>query len=194
MVYLFTSLIPHYFTSLIYSLPSSSLPHSRTVSHILIGLCLTAWPLLVQGQHPGTHDGLGPFHFGTPLSDLEDELQGTLQISYGQEYFLYLGDSMDTFYGLKVRKVTLGFYQDKLNYIDVYFKNLDLQDYQALLSMAEQDFGPAEEFEDPSETGILDSFRWKGENIYLQLIRYGKGAIDWDDREMTILMAQLGRQ
>jgi len=145
---------------------------------------------LAQPVPPDEHKGLGVFTFGADLSQWEEQLEGTLQISYGQKYFDYQGDSMKTMYGLKVRTVNVGFLHEKLNYIDIYFKGLDEEGFMALLKMVEQDFGPAEVFEDPSEPGVLNSYRWKGAKKSFQLLRYGKGAIDWDDRDMTILMAQ----
>ena len=135
--------------------------------------------------------GLGPFKFETPFASLETNLKGVLQISYGQNYYLYLGDDQDVFYGLKVRKVNIGFYKDKLNYIDYYFRKLDNLAFAALLEMVSQDYGIADKIIDPADDGIQESYRWKGERTYLQLIRYGSNSIDWDDRNMTVLVAEL---
>ncbi|MDH5400355.1 MAG: hypothetical protein OEX02_19530, partial [Cyclobacteriaceae bacterium] len=92
---------------------------------------------------------------------------------------------------LKVRKTNLGFYKDQLNYIDFYYRKPDNLAFQSLLGQLEEDFGPAEQFNTIDEKGVLEAYRWKSKRVYLQLVRYGEGASDSDDKNMTVLMMEL---
>ena len=159
---------------------------------ILLAL-LSTLPIISFGQVKSLDEEykFGPFKFGQDLSRWEDKLKGTMQISFGQDYYLYTEQDQEIFYNLKVWQVNLGFYKDKLNYVDYYFRKLDDFAFDALLEQVSTDYGIPDKIIDPDDKSIIETYLWREEKVMLQLIRYSKDANDWDDRNMTVLAMEL---
>ncbi|MDX1628537.1 MAG: hypothetical protein R3345_07545, partial [Fulvivirga sp.] len=90
------------------------------------------------------------------------------------------------FYGFKTYEINLGFNQDKLNYLDIYFRKLDDEEFEYLLQQLEKDFGEATPFT-PRDKGISEALEWRGDHLKMQLYRYNQDAVDHYDRNMTVL-------
>ena len=149
--------------------------------------------LITYKTSPGQEfapNGLGPFEIGTPYIELQQNLEEYLSISYGQKYYYYTGKNLDVWEGLKIHKISLGFFQGKLNYIDFYFRKPEENTFLFLLSKCETLLGKAAKIEKASEKGVFRAYSWTHDLNYFQLISYNNEAIDWDDRNMTILMVQ----
>ncbi len=135
-------------------------------------------------------NGIKPFQFEEEKKDWEKFMYETLRISYGQSYYRYTGDQITTRFNLKVHAVNLGFFKDKLNYIDLYFKALDDFAFLGLLTLVKEEYGEPEKFLNETDPTVLEAYRWPGNNTKLELVRYNGQTADWDDRHMTVLSAK----
>ncbi|MEM9855926.1 MAG: hypothetical protein AAF843_01140 [Bacteroidota bacterium] len=139
------------------------------------------------GQH--TIDDQKAF-FSLELGSSPEELNGHLQldltISYGLKYYKYRSKDLKTIYGLKVHEINLGFREDKLEYIDIYYDKLDHDEFESLISYLETSYGSSVEFQ-PAEKGITEAVRWQGKTTVLDVYRYGSEVIDQEDKNKSVV-------
>lgn len=126
------------------------------------------------------------FTFGSTPESIEGRLQLDLTISYGVKYYKYYGRLLKSVYNYKTSQVNLGFRDEKLEYLDVYFNKLDATQFADLLSHLQRDYGPSVAFK-TEERGIIEAVEWRGEHIVMQFYRYDDTAVDYDDRNQTVL-------
>ncbi|MEM6525408.1 MAG: hypothetical protein AAF693_16520 [Bacteroidota bacterium] len=124
--------------------------------------------------------------FGSKPEEIPGKLQLDLTISYGLKYYKYKSKNHKEIYGQKVHEMTLGFQDDLLVYIDIYFSKLGPNGFRSLTDSLEVNFGKAKSFE-AVEKGIIDATRWEENNTTLDFYRYGDGAIDLDDRNKSVI-------
>lgn len=133
------------------------------------------------------------FSFGSSPENIKGSLQLDLIISYGVKYYKYKGPLLKQLYGYKPSQITLGFRDNQLEYLDVYFNKLDKDEFSVLLSQLQKDYGPSSSF-DTEERGVVEAEEWLGENLIMQFYRYDNTAVDHDDRNQTVLTLGLVRK
>ncbi|ELR70714.1 hypothetical protein C900_03487 [Fulvivirga imtechensis AK7] len=133
------------------------------------------------------------FTFGCSPESIKGSLQLDLVISYGVKYYKYKGPLLKQLYGKKPSQVTLGFRDDQLEYLDVYFNKLDKGEFSLLLSHLQTDYGMSTPF-NTAEQGVVGAEEWLGENLVMQFYLYDNTAIDHDDRDQTVLTLGLVRE
>ena len=126
------------------------------------------------------------FSLGSTPETFAGDLQLDLEISYGTKYYKYSGKLLRKFKAIKVHDINLGFHEERLIYLDLYFKRLDDNTFDYLLENLSQDYGEPIEFE-ALYSGIIASYEWKEEGLTAQLYRYNDEASDLADRHMTVL-------
>ncbi|MEO0556030.1 MAG: hypothetical protein AAF149_22795 [Bacteroidota bacterium] len=99
--------------------------------------------------------------FESSPSHIEGNLELNLTISYGLKYYKYRSKNYKEIYGLKIHFMNLGFRDDKLEYLDIYFSKLTAADFQVIIDSLECCFGESENFE-AVEKGIIEAIRWQG--------------------------------
>ena len=126
------------------------------------------------------------FVFGTSAEQYNN-LQLDLTISYGTKYYKYKGRRIKEFFGFKTHQVNIGFDNDALHYIDLYFKNLDQEAFDLLLQRLQYVYGEATEF-GALDKGVTQALEWTGDHLVMQLYKYNSEAPDFDDKNMTVLI------
>lgn len=135
-------------------------------------------------------NGIDIFHFEDDLGQWEKQVHETLRISYGQSYYRYTGDEINTKYNLRVHFINLGFFKNKLNYIDFYFKALDDFTFKGLLDLIKEEYGEPEKFLNETDPTIIEAYKWPGGYTTLELVRYNGTTSDWDNHHMSVLSAK----
>jgi len=126
------------------------------------------------------------FIIGNSVDAYAGDLQLDLEISYGTKYYKYAGKLLRKYKELKVHDINLGFHEDKLIYLDLYFKHLDDNAFDYLLEQLTLDYGESVPFT-ALDKGVISSFEWKEKDLTMQLYRYNDEASDHADRQMTVL-------
>lgn len=126
------------------------------------------------------------FSIGSHTENYQGDLQLDLTISYGTKYYKYAGKLLRKYRGLKVHDINLGFHEDRLIYVDLYFKRLDDNAFEYLLEQLTSDFGEPVMFM-ALDKGVLASYEWKENGLTTQLYRCNDEASDHADRHMTVL-------
>ncbi|HNP18438.1 MAG TPA: hypothetical protein PKL31_08405 [Fulvivirga sp.] len=109
-----------------------------------------------------------------------------LIISYGLKYYKFKSRELKEISGFKIHAINLGFRDDKLEYMDFYFKKLSSDDFTTLRTSLEREYGYAKEIE-PIEVGVVQAVTWAGDNVTLNLYRFESDANDLEDRNKTVL-------
>ena len=126
------------------------------------------------------------FEFGSSPNDVNGRLQLDLTISYGLKYYKYKSKNFKELYGQKIHDINLGFRDDQLEYIDMYFAKLDLDGFNDIREGLDLELGNSNRFE-AVEKGVIASFRWKIGETTIDFYQYNDEAIDLDDRNKTVL-------
>ncbi len=156
---------------------------------LTILLCLTSWIVVGQNKIFQNPDDLYDFHgftFGMAPDDLPGSLQLDLTISFGLKYYKYRDKSVQTLYNRKVYDINLGFRDDQLEYIDIYFNKLDQEAFDTFRNQLEVRFGSSTLI-DAVEPGIINAVQWDGNEVTIDLYRYGDEPIDNQDKNKTVL-------
>ncbi len=124
--------------------------------------------------------------FGSSPESQNGSLDLDLIISYGLKYYKFKSRELKEISGFKVQVINLGFRNDKLEYMDFYFKRLSSDDFSALRMSLEEKYGLAKEIE-PIEVGVVQAVTWAGDKVTLNLYRFEEEANDLEDRNKTIL-------
>ncbi len=155
---------------------------------------LITFILLVAGWQYGYGQGAATnsfhhfqgFELGSNIDAYKQDLQLDLEISYGTKYYKYAGRLLKKYKGLKVHDINLGFHDDELVYLDLYFNRLDDNAFEYLLDQLTLDYREPVLFT-ALDKGIIASYEWKEKGLTMQLYRYNGEALDHADREMTVL-------
>lgn len=126
------------------------------------------------------------FSFGSAPNDVKGSLKLDLTISYGLKYYKFSSNRHKEIYGLKVHDMSLGFRNDELEYIDIYYNRLEDEDLENLIVQLENEFGESKTV-DAIEKGVIESYRWSGKDTTIDLYRYGNDVISAEDKNKTIL-------
>ncbi|QSE98075.1 hypothetical protein [Fulvivirga lutea] len=124
--------------------------------------------------------------FSSSPEDLPGDLQLDLIISYGLKYYKYSHSSLDEVFEFKTSDINLGFNNEKLEYMDFYFPDLNNLDFDELRNKLEVRFGSAT-IVDAIEKGVTNSVQWKGQRVTIDLYKYGEDVIDTNDQNKTVL-------
>lgn len=138
------------------------------------------------GQKKLAQNSFFNLSFGATPQEVAGKLELDLTISYGLKYYKYKDKRLKVLYGQKVHEINLGFRDDQLEYIDIYFAKFEAADFQTLTDSLIKDFGQPLSFE-AVEKGVIESVRWKDDNTTLDFYRYGSNAVDMDDRNKSVI-------
>ena len=147
--------------------------------------------LVYSQESAGFEKGIGPFRFGDPTEKYSGQIRLILTMSFGQNYYAYQGMEANNLYDHRTNKVNLGFENERLFYIDLYFEGFDDEDFKALRQSLEKEYGESFHTDEPFEEGIDQAFRWDTANALMQLTKYNEEAVEFGDRNQTVLMLSL---
>lgn len=82
--------------------------------------------------------------------------------------------------------MNIGYQDDQLEYIDIYFNELKSDEVKRLIEQLESIFGKSEVVE-AFEKGVVESYRWDGTSTTLDLYRYGSEVISLEEKNKTVL-------
>ncbi len=154
----------------------------------ILPLILIYFVHICSGQNNPLIDaksGFGPFTLGTKVDLYERNLKLDYFISLGQKYYIYTGREIKTVKDYKIEKINIGFDQDILFYLDLYFKDDD--NYDSLKSFFESEYGESVPVANSNERGIVQAVSWQGEKVIAQLVQFSSEA-DEDDRNKIVFM------
>ena len=132
--------------------------------------------------------GFKVFTFDSTPEEYNGNLRLDLTISYGLKYYKYTGKEARDIHGFKASDINVGFRDDRLEYIDFYFKKIESSNFEELFAKLSETFGTGEKLENPDEKGVVQAVEWKGKKVLIQLYRYDDTANDTEDRNKTVLM------
>lgn len=160
---------------------------------ILILFIVFTQAALAQEMTIDQISGFGSFNFHDPYSDYKRNLRLTLIISFEgeQKFYDYTGNELKKVHDFKTTRVSLGFENDSLFYIDIYFQGLNENEYNELLKAFETEFGTATIMDNPADKGVERGYQWEGEEISAQLILYNDNAIDEYDRNKILFILRV---
>ena len=147
--------------------------------------------LVYAQSSSGFEKGIGPFRFGDSMQKYVGQIRLIEAISFGQNYYAYQGREASNLYDHPTNKVKLGFENEKLFYIDLYFKDFDDEKFKELRQSLEKEYGESFYTDEPFEEGIDQAFRWDTANALMQLTKYNEEAVEFGDRNQTVLMLSL---
>lgn len=125
--------------------------------------------------------------FGSSPESIKGQLRLDLTISYGTSYYKYSGKLLKYIQEFKTEDVNLGFHDDMLIYIDIYFNKMSITEFDELKDRLEKHYGPSSQFT-AIDRGVINAIEWKGKNLTMQLYRYGREASDFADKNKTVLV------
>ena len=155
---------------------------------LIIFLVLSILVHICPGQNiPSINgkNGFGPFELGNKVSQYKKNLKLDYSISLGQKYYIYTGKELKTVNDFNIEKINIGFDQDVLFYLDLYF--IDAGNYELLKSFFESEFGESIPTANSIERGIVQAVTWQGHQVIAQLVQFNSKA-DEDDRNKIVFM------
>ena len=159
--------------------------------YFLIFLFFFSISLVDSQSNAGFEKGIGPFRFGDSMEKYNGQIRLIEAMSFGQHYYAYQGLEASNLYDHPTNKVKLGFENEKLFYIDLYFEGFDDEKFKKLRQSLEKEFGESFYTDEPFEEGIDKAFRWDTANALMQLTKYNEEAVEFGDRNQTVLMLSL---
>lgn len=162
----------------------------RNIYKILIIIILISPLAIAQSlQKLDDKNGFRNFKFGSPYSSWASQLTFQKITDANINVYNYNGGCCDSFMGVKIAKITLGFSNNKLEQIvieldknnstDISFK---LKEYRTIADNLSLEFGKPSNYTSDVDTGEIKTF-WYGNNITMALYSfyygYKKGAFNY---------------
>jgi hypothetical protein len=147
--------------------------------------------------------GISIFKLGSGKGAIKNLEIDTTQIQFfkSQSTYKYLGDSLSTIFNIKVSKINLTYYKDKLYQMTLIFGSkanpYTLSEYEQIKNALEAEYGKNSKKLAMTGVKLIDGNRWEGETVLLDHVRYGytgtkkkkliviEGSISFTDRTLS---------
>ena len=135
--------------------------------------------ILINGYGQSLNDldiknGFRHFKFGTPPSQIKNIVKVPGLLEYPNAvYYKYVGSDIDYVYGIKVDKIELMFFNNKLCHIMIFFDDCKESEYYGLLRVFEEVYGEnwVKLTSGSKDEVMLNGASWEGKNVRLDFYR-----------------------
>lgn len=147
--------------------------------YIVFFLCFVN--LVAKAQNTNNLDsnqGISIFKLGTEKGVIKDLEIDTTQIHFfkSQSTYKYLGDSLSTIFNVRVSKIILTYYKDKLYEVSLCLGSkaisYSLLEYEQINSALEARYGKNLTRLGMSGVKLINGSRWEGTTVLLDHVRY----------------------